>query len=242
MFLLARVASKPARPDHGPRADRESRSFLRAVVIGAGVLALVAARQCEASTDHEPAGGRLDDLALALSFAAYAVLGVAVLAAARIHGGTDWRDLVAWRPFRLSRRIWLLAAATLAYSFVADAALGYFYPPAEGWFVAPQDAARAAALLVLAVAFAPVVEELIFRGYFYTVLHRRFGFWAALLVTSAAFAYLHYESTHLYALVVLPVGLLLGVIRETTGSVKPVIALHAFNNFLAVGSALLDLG
>ena len=96
-----------------------------------------------------------------------------------------------------------------------------------------KDPAAALGLSVLAVVFAPGVEELVFRGWIFTHLRRDFSFATALLASSVVFAGLHYDSTHLYALAVFPVGLALGAMREITGSIKPTIAFHAFNNFLA---------
>jgi membrane protease YdiL (CAAX protease family) len=173
------------------------------------------------------------DLALVLSFAAYTAFGLAVLALARFHGGSAWRDLLAWHPYRLSSRFWAIVGATLLYSVAADSLLRHVHPQAESWFSVPEDGLRASAMLVLAVVFAPVVEELIFRGYFYSVLRNNFGQAAALIVSSAIFAALHYEGTHLYALVVFPVGIALGLMREVTGSIKPSIGFHAFNNLIA---------
>jgi membrane protease YdiL (CAAX protease family) len=187
----------------------------------------------------------LVDLALLISFAAYALLGLAILLVARIHGGPAWRDLLAWSPWnpgKTSRGVWLLFAAALVYGFVADLALRHFYPPSESWFSIPKDFFRASAIFILAVVIAPVIEELIFRGYLYTILRPHLGLAATLLITSAVFAALHYESTHLYAVIVFPIGIVLGLVREIAGSIKPAIAFHAFNNFLALSFALFEAG
>jgi membrane protease YdiL (CAAX protease family) len=62
------------------------------------------------------------------------------------------------------------------------------------------------------------------------------------LISAALFASAHYESTHIYAPVVFPVGLALGGLRETTGSLKGSISFHAFYNAIAYGLALFDIG
>jgi membrane protease YdiL (CAAX protease family) len=182
---------------------------------------------------------------LAASFAIYFSVGLAVLIVARLRGGPNWRDLIAWRPWSLrgnGPRFWLIIGAALVYGFAADFALGYFYPQSEAWFTMPEDKVAAVILVVLAVVVAPIVEELVFRGWIFTRLRQNFSFAAALLGSSIIFAALHYEATHLYAVAVFPVGLALGAIRELAGSVKPTIAFHAFNNLIACGLSLLDLG
>jgi membrane protease YdiL (CAAX protease family) len=182
-------------------------------------------------------------LGLLISLFAYTALAVAVLIEARLRCKSDWRDVVAWYPWthwRTDWRIYLLAVAALVYGFLADSILHYFFPQSGAWVRMPDDAAAALVLTFVAVIAAPIAEELLFRGWIYTDLRRHFGFATTLVLTSAVFAWLHYESTHLYALAVFPIGLALGTMREITSSVKPPIAFHAFNNFLA--SVLIYLG
>lgn len=176
---------------------------------------------------------------LAISLLVYAALVLAVLVEARLRGHSSWRDLVAWHPWRTDRRVYILAAVALAYGFSADFALHYFSPRSGPWLEMPDNPAGALVLAFVAVVCAPVAEELLFRGWIYTDLRHHFGFVTTLVVTSAVFACLHYESTHLYALAVFPIGLALGTMREITGSVKPPIVFHAFNNFLATAFAYL---
>lgn len=196
----------------------------------------------------EPPGGERDENAAVLwgliaSYLAYLSVGAAVFLAARFYGGGNWRALIAWRPWsprKTSRRVWLLAGGAIAYSLSADFAFNFFDNEMEPWVTMPTQPLAAAALAILATILAPIVEEIVFRGWIFTDLRRNFSFWPALLATSIVFAGLHYESTHLYALAVLPLGLALGAIRELTGSVKASIALHACNNFIACCLSFLD--
>jgi membrane protease YdiL (CAAX protease family) len=109
--------------------------------------------------------------------------------------------------------------------------------------VAPAASLQAMLLMVLV---APVLEELAFRGALLDLaqsLLRRFGVedaglvTRANLITSVLFAACHlpYQSVALSIGVLLP-SLLLGRVRELTGSVLPCIMLHAWFNawFLAV--------
>jgi len=183
-------------------------------------------------------------LGLAIALLAYAALSLAVLIEARLEARSNWRSVIAWHPWnpwRTDRGTCLVAAAALAYGFLADFVLHELRPQSEPWLRLPGSPGGALLLALVAVVFAPVAEELLFRGKIYTELRRHLGFATTLVVTSAIFASLHYESTHLYALAVFPIGLALGTMREITGSVKPPIAFHAFNNFLATALAYLGV-
>ena len=96
------------------------------------------------------------------------------------------------------------------------------------------------ALLALAVIFAPIAEELLFRGWIYTSLRFRLGMWPAMVISALLFGLAHYESTHLYALAVFPLGLVLAALRERTGSTRTSMLFHAANNLIAFFSAGLS--
>lgn len=183
-------------------------------------------------------------LVFGVSIILYIAIVIATLVFARWRGGADWRGLVAWWPAlpRLKDKfIWLIAGTALVYSVGATSVLAHFYPKSETWFTVPSDKTALALLFVLAVLLAPVTEELLFRGWIYTSLRRQWGIWAALLISAALFGLAHYESTHLYALVVFPLGFALGAIRERTGSVKASMLFHACNNLIAVAAASLQM-
>ncbi len=90
-----------------------------------------------------------------------------------------------------------------------------------------------AGLMVIAVA--PAVEEFFFRGFFYRALRSRFSIVAAALIDGALFGLIHFDGSD--GLVLLPPLALLGfifcLVYERTGSLFPVIGMHAFNNTLA---------
>ena len=182
---------------------------------------------------------------LSLSLVVYLALILAVLTLARFRGSRGWRALIGWQPWsilRTSRTFWFIVAGGLIYVLAANLLVGTLYPPSKDWFTVPEDRMSAVLLFALAVVFAPLTEEIVFRGWIYTSLRASFGCWAALLTTSVFFAAAHYESTHIYALVVFPIGLTLGALRETTGSLKAPICFHAFCNAVAYALAVFDIG
>jgi membrane protease YdiL (CAAX protease family) len=100
---------------------------------------------------------------------------------------------------------------------------------------------------VVVVGLAPVAEEFFFRGFLYRALRGRFTIAVAAIIDGLLFGLVHYEPCDPDAakcnaaeglLLVPPLGVL-GVVfclvYERTGSLFPVIALHALNNALAFG-------
>jgi len=91
-------------------------------------------------------------------------------------------------------------------------------------------------LSVFGIFIAPFFEEIFFRGFFYPVLYRRIGFFAAMVVTSLLFAFTHEgQLAHAWAplLVLFIVGMVLTYVRAKTQSVACSFLVHAgYNAFL----------
>ena len=90
--------------------------------------------------------------------------------------------------------------------------------------------------LALFALFAPIVEELIFRGLLYGWVAGRWGGTAGLVVSSVLFAAAHIEPAH--ALLVLPLGFLFGWLRRRTDSLLPSMFSHIMNNGFALLAAV----
>mgnify|MGYP001180502916 CR=1 FL=1 len=94
-------------------------------------------------------------------------------------------------------------------------------------------------MVVLAFLFigitAPIGEEMFFRGFMQTRLAGRWSRALSIGVTAGAFGFMHMDPVQgPFALIV---GLYLGWITESSGSIRPAIAAHALNNcFSVVGS------
>jgi membrane protease YdiL (CAAX protease family) len=91
----------------------------------------------------------------------------------------------------------------------------------------------------MVVCVAPVAEEFFFRGFFYRALRSRFSVLAAAAIDGALFGIIHFDFSSADALLILPplavLGFMFCLVYERTGSLFPVIALHAVNNALAFG-------
>jgi CAAX protease family protein len=136
---------------------------------------------------------------------------------------------------------WPRALGIAAAGLVTVFAIGFLLDPflkagdeqglvPDGW-----DSSRAApfvANFVVVALFAPVVEELTFRGLGFAVMRDAYGVLPAILVTGVAFGLAH------GLIVALPIlacfGVILAVVRAKTESLYPPILLHATFNGLAL--------
>jgi membrane protease YdiL (CAAX protease family) len=102
--------------------------------------------------------------------------------------------------------------------------------------------AMLAVMLMIASILAPLSEEVFFRGFLYNAAKRRFGIIAGVAISSVVFAAVHFGPLAIIGII--PMGILLAVAYERTGSLWVPIMMHATNNFLAViGTYLMpDLG
>lgn len=88
------------------------------------------------------------------------------------------------------------------------------------------------AVLVMAVAVAPLAEETIFRGYLYPVGKRYFGPFASSVVAAALFALLHGHASSVPALFTL--ALCLTLAYEKTGSLLVPVLMHSIFNAVSI--------
>ena len=88
-------------------------------------------------------------------------------------------------------------------------------------------------LSVFGIFFAPLFEELFFRGFLYPVLARRFGMWPSIVLTAIAFASVH-GSQLKYSwgpvLVIFLVGLALTTVRAVKKSIACTVLMHMAYN------------
>jgi uncharacterized protein len=87
-------------------------------------------------------------------------------------------------------------------------------------------------IAVATVLVAPWIEEAAMRGFLYTALERRFGFWRAAVVSGAVWAGIHLVPGVLILFTV--VGVALADLRRRTGSILPGVAMHGTWNAFAV--------
>ena len=90
---------------------------------------------------------------------------------------------------------------------------------------------------VIIIVVAPIFEEIFFRGFLYRILRGRLGLWPALVIGGSLFGAVHATSGGPLAVALIaPLGFLLCLIYERSGSLYPCIALHALNNGLVAAA------
>ncbi|MCA9286985.1 MAG: CPBP family intramembrane metalloprotease [Phycisphaerales bacterium] len=126
---------------------------------------------------------------------------------------------------------------------VQDNLLGDHVPYTTGGnpileLVGSGDAWRLAMLFTLATVWAPIVEEVVFRGCLYRHIRSRVPAVVAALGSALAFGLMHgYELVLLGP--VLSLGLIFAMMREWRGSLVGPIVMHALHNATVLASVIL---
>jgi len=110
--------------------------------------------------------------------------------------------------------------------------------PFDQFFNRPLDAY---AFAFLAIAFAPFMEELFFRGFLYPVLARRLGVSAGVMLTALPFALIHEPEYKAWGpvLIIFLVGVVLTLVRAKMKSVGASFIVHAIYNGVPVIAAVI---
>jgi hypothetical protein len=163
------------------------------------------------------------------------IFGFMVLIVTRVPGQDFWQA-IRWNwPKNWSA--YLLAGVALSFTLQG---IAHFLPipkevPMDRFFRTPSEAW---ALSLFGVTFAPLLEELFFRGFLYPVLVRRLGIAIAVLTTAAGFSLIHAPQLGRAwgpVLVIFMVGLALTLTRAITKSVAASLLVHmAYNGTLSI--------
>lgn len=107
--------------------------------------------------------------------------------------------------------------------------------PIDEFFRTARDAY---VLSLFGILFAPLFEEVCFRGFLYPVLARRFGLFPAIVLTSIAFAAIHTTQLKFSwgpVLIIFLVGITLSTVRALKKSVAATVLMHmAYNGTIFI--------
>lgn len=144
----------------------------------------------------------------------------------------------------------LLGAALLAiFSLIPTSILAGLsadiHPPRQQWVDfynanLPQSLPMIILSLLIVTTLVPLIEEIIFRGIFYRVGRRHWGFGGSALISALIFGLVHGEPWFLFGLAGL--GLLLAFVYETTRSVTACALTHGIHNGVSLIYMLHDGG
>jgi membrane protease YdiL (CAAX protease family) len=211
-------------------------------LVGAAIIGIVAAAGGSSLTHPTPAVSLLESFCFDVAFVAAALFFV------RRAGRLAPEDF-GFRRIRLRTGVGGFLLAGVAYYVVTAlyASLlrlhGNDKLPSELGIHRSTAALAAAAVFVCVVA--PIAEEFFFRGFVFGALRtwriraagRDIGTVLAAIVTGLLFGLAHAGSAAVqYLLPLAFLGFVLCILRWRTGSLYPGMALHAFNNALALGT------
>ena len=154
----------------------------------------------------------------------------------------DWYDLF-WAPvsfviYSLLAGILLMIVTNIFPGFDANEAQDIGFENLTAYY-------EYVLAFITLVIIAPVAEETLFRGYLYGKLRKYMPMVGAVLLSATLFALLHLNfgidaesgefmvSQWNVVLSILPLGIILAVLREKTGSIWASILLHAIKNGVA---------
>ena len=211
--------------------------------IGPGPLLLLAALAALSGATAE-AGAREAEISATFVVVATLVqggwfVGIALLLASRIERPRAWH--FGLRGTELGPALGWAALGMLVFYVVTALYGSYIQPDAEQGTVEALGGDQGTLGLIVAgamvIAVAPVVEEVFFRGFLYGALRSRLGVWLAAGINGALFGVIHYSFESAEGLLLIPplalLGFLFCLVYERTGSLLPVIGMHAFNNTVA---------
>ena len=164
----------------------------------------------------------------------------AVCTLARFHAGSRWRDLLAWRSWSIHKNalVFVILLIVVIACNAAGGLIASHFAPEQSEFL-PSFGLTLVLSILESIVFAPFMEELVMRGWFYTALRTKLAAWPTIIVTAVIFAALHSGVSLGAVLATLPLGLAAGYLRERTGSVRATIAFHLLHNGAAVAALAL---
>lgn len=231
----------PARGSHGdagrwPASDAVVAFVLAFVLAGLGASLLTAMPGATEDGGLRPIGAQLATVWQAIAF-----VGVPIALASRF-GRPTFEDFgfVAVDPRRLLGVTTGAFVAFLLFSAVWSALVG-----SDGSqdtlsrFGADEDVGLRVGAALLVIVVAPVVEEVLFRGFMYRCVRNAFGALVGALTIGVIFGLIHLTDSQSAPLVPLlaVLGALMCVVYERTGSLLVPIALHVVNNTVGFAAA-----
>jgi CAAX protease family protein len=176
-------------------------------------------------------------LILVIQLAAYVLIYLCFLAVFRMKYDRDVFNSLGWRHTRYSLLAAGLAGVLLALGLAAVASLIHTPKVKTPFDDLVNNPLSVTLLSVIAIVFAPLSEEMFFRGFCQPLLSRTLGTIFGVLVTALLFGSLHgseYQWAWQYVAAITTVGIALGVVRAKTDSIIPGTVMHGCFNAVSV--------
>jgi CAAX protease family protein len=215
--------------------------FLVALILTLIVVGIVAAATGAATDDANPTFTVVATFLQGVIF-----IGTAVMFAS--FAGKPSPRQFGLRPARFWPTVGWAALGLFSFYLLAALYTAIVQPDAEQTVAqdlgADQGTLGRIAAGFMIICIAPVAEEFFFRGFFYRALRSRYSILVAALIDGLLFGAIHWDFSSADALLIVPplaaLGFMFCLVYERTGSLYPVIALHALNNAIAFAVTIED--
>lgn len=129
----------------------------------------------------------------------------------------------------------ILITTTLTLIFGTSAAV----QESNNLVIGAGESSQGLILVIISVLLAGVCEEFTFRGFLQTAVNDKYSFGTALLVSSIAFGFFHFDPQAVYTISAFLIGLLLGYIYHRCHSYIANAAAHATVDLITVALLVL---
>ena len=180
---------------------------------------------------------------LSITISAVVCLGL-IYIFIRVNRGASFNEYVGFRSVSVKAVIisLLVLIAYMALSALVNYVLG-FSAESDVMADAYLTSVWPALFWIAAVIFAPIFEEVFFRGFLFEGFrYSRMGVAGAVLLTSFVWAGFHMQYGLFQIAAIFVLGIILGVVRYRTGSLWPPLVMHVCNNLLAMFLITVDVG
>ena len=217
--------------------------FLVALILTLIVVGIVAAATGASTDDANPTFTVVATFLQGVIF-----IGTAIMFAS--FSGKPTARQFGLRPARFWPTVGWAALGLFSFSLLAALYTAILQPDAEQTVAqdlgADQGTLGRIAAGFMIICIAPIAEEFFFRGFFYRALRSRYSILVAALIDGLLFGAIHFDFSSADALLIVPplaaLGFMFCLVYERTGSLYPVIALHALNNAIAFAVTIEDPG
>jgi membrane protease YdiL (CAAX protease family) len=168
-----------------------------------------------------------------------------VLGMAKLKRNSSLRDYFAFNPISWGTmgRWMLVLLALLVFESFAIEALGVEEIPSFMLNIEYPSVLSMWVLLFAVIFMAPLVEEIVFRGFLLKGFSQTFmGYYGAIVVTSLLWAMSHMQYELAYVAVIFVVGLVFGYARLKTNSILTPLIMHFFMNLVATVGLFVEKG
>jgi len=176
-------------------------------------------------------------LILIIQLVAYALIYFCFLAVFKMKYDRDVFNSLGWRRTGFSLLAAGLGGVLLAFGLSVVASLIHTPKVKTPFDDLVNNPFSFALLSVIAVFFAPLSEEMFFRGFCQPLLSRTLGVILGVLVTALLFGSLHgseYQWAWQYVAAITTVGIALGIVRAKSDSIIPGTVMHGCFNAVSV--------